>query len=176
MAPNHGNLGGSVLRGLALAFSLTFAQGCGEPDDPTGAKQDFWPDPATAEAALRASLDTWTPGRVQHSLKDRTPRVETWDSARVEGRALLGYEVIGPIGANDERLFAVRLRLDGPPEERSVKYLVRGIDPVWVFRWEDYERIAHWEHDMSGELPNPETPSPEQHSAEAHNPPAKSTP
>ena len=36
-----------------------------------------------------------------------------------------------------------------------VRFVVFGIDPLWVFRQEDYEMFAHWEHLMDG----PEAPA-----------------
>jgi len=109
----------------------------------------FWPDPAVAKRALVASLDAWRRGAPQETISDRTPSVESWDSSRKDGRELASYELVGQVGSGDERIFAVKLRLDNPPEDQMARYLVRGIDPIWVFRWEDYERISHWEHDMT---------------------------
>lgn len=122
--------------------------GCSEPD-PAGARQGYWPDEKTAKAALQASLESWSPGQVQASLSARRPRVETWDSTRGNGRELLGFDILGLVGTGQEQIFAVKLTLGNPPEERTERYLVRGLDPIWVFLFEDYERISHWEHEMT---------------------------
>jgi hypothetical protein len=130
---------------MALAL---LGSGCAD-SDPAGAKKGYWPDEKSAEVALHASLDAWTPGQAQQSLTGQNPRVETWDSTRADGRELVAYEILGQVGANGERTYAVRLKLANPPEERLARYLVRGLNPIWVFRWEDYERISHWEHEMA---------------------------
>jgi hypothetical protein len=48
------------------------------------------------------------------------------------------------------RPFAVRLILGEPREIVATRYLVLGLDPLWVFRQEDFERMLHWEHKMDG--------------------------
>ena len=42
----------------------------------------------------------------------------------------------------------VRLVLAGPAEERRERYVVVGLDPVWVFAYPDYEMLMHWDHPM----------------------------
>jgi hypothetical protein len=54
------------------------------------------------------------------------------------------------------RCYVVGLKFDNPPAERRERFVVVGIDPLWVFRKEDYDKLAHWEHPM--ELPQPVKP------------------
>ena len=42
-------------------------------------------------------------------------------------------------------MFVVKLSLDKPREEQTVRFIVLGQDPLWVFREEDYEMTAHWD-------------------------------
>ena len=43
-------------------------------------------------------------------------------------------------------MFVVKLRLEQPREEQTARFIVLGQDPLWVFREEDYEMAAHWDH------------------------------
>ena len=57
------------------------------------------------------------------------------------GQKLREYEIVGedapPAQNQGPRTFTVKLTLaQGPPVE--VKYMVIGIDPLWVYRDEDY--------------------------------------
>jgi hypothetical protein len=45
-------------------------------------------------------------------------------------------------------LLGVRLHLDNPAAEERAKFVVFGIDPLWVYRQEDYEMLIHM--DMMG--------------------------
>ena len=50
--------------------------------------------------------------------------------------------------SENTRQFTIRLNLEGDESPQLVKYNVLGRQPVWIFRLEDYEMFAHWEHDM----------------------------
>jgi hypothetical protein len=47
-------------------------------------------------------------------------------------------------------VFTVKLTLEDPATELKARYVVVGIDPVWVFRQEDYDMLSHWDHPMKG--------------------------
>jgi hypothetical protein len=74
--------------------------------------------------------------------------VHVTDSTRVKQRPLLAWEILGRVPGNAPGCYAVRLQLDQPREERRERYVVIGIDPLWVFRHEDYDLLMHWEHPM----------------------------
>jgi hypothetical protein len=42
------------------------------------------------------------------------------------------------------RTFVVNVHLKNPDAQEKVKYIVIGINPLWVFRQEDYETLAQW--------------------------------
>ena len=46
------------------------------------------------------------------------------------------------------RVFTVKLTLVNPGEEVKARYVVMGLDPLWVIRNEDFEMLAHWDHPM----------------------------
>jgi hypothetical protein len=55
------------------------------------------------------------------------------------------------VGSDSGRCFAVRITLDNPAEEQRVRFIVIGVDPLWVFREEDYTMLSHWDHAMPEE-------------------------
>jgi len=115
---------------------------------PAGAPQLPVPDVGPARLALVATLDAWKSGRRIAGSIGSKPQIGIVDSLRAE-RPLIGYEVLGVLSVVDKaRPFAVRLDLDEPRESVTVRYLVMGQDPLWVFRQEDFDMMLHWEHKM----------------------------
>ncbi|HEY2252527.1 MAG TPA: hypothetical protein VGH74_15745, partial [Planctomycetaceae bacterium] len=70
--------------------------------------------------------------------------VQVVDKQRKKGQSLAGYEILGEAPGEAGRCFAVRVKLDGPAAEENVRFVVIGIDPLWVFRQEDYESVSQW--------------------------------
>lgn len=109
---------------------------------------DFIPSDAVCQEALRRALEAWVAGAAAGPVAGTSPVVHVTDSTRVQQRPLLSWEIPGRVPGNAPRCYAVRLQLDQPREERRERYVVIGIDPLWVFRHEDYDLLLHWEHPM----------------------------
>jgi hypothetical protein len=139
--------------GLVLSSGIA---GCGSRADLDAARR-FRPPVDLARAALSASLRAWQEGRPGGPATAGSRGVEVSDSYRKPGRPLSAFEVLGPVDAGEAQGFAVKLSLANPREDQFVRYVVIGDNPLWVFRQEDYERIAHWEHKPEDEP----TPTPE---------------
>jgi hypothetical protein len=105
----------------------------------------YVPPPAAAQEALEAALGAWQDGRAPGLLESHAPPLMVVDSGRRPGQRLRGYEVLGEVPGDGPRSFAVRLLLDNPPREQKARFVVFGISPLWVFRHEDYEMMAHWD-------------------------------
>jgi hypothetical protein len=105
----------------------------------------YIPAAAAAREALEAGLASWQAGLPPSKITDRSPAVEVVDPHRRPGQRLKRYEVVGEAGGDGPRCFTVRLTLDNPPEDKKVRYCVMGLDPLWVFRQDDYEMFSHWE-------------------------------
>jgi hypothetical protein len=121
--------------------------GCG----PSQKNEDFVPAEDAARAALEAYLKAWAAGDKNPTVPGTSPAVQVVDDYRGKGRTLTEYAVLGPVPADAPRCFAVRLTLGNPREEVRERYVIVGLDPVWVWRYDDYEMIAHWEHRMPDE-------------------------
>jgi len=121
--------------------------GCG----PAQKNEDFVPTEDAARAALEAYLKAWAAGDKSPTVPGTSPAVQVVDDYRGKGRTLTEYTVLGPVPADAPRCFAVRLTLGNPREEVRERYVVVGLDPLWVWRYDDYEMIVHWEHRMPTE-------------------------
>lgn len=109
--------------------------------------QEYVPDEQTARTALDKAMKSWQrgepPGRI-----DGQPPIQVGDTHRRPGQKLAGYEIVGQLPSDEGRLFAVRVQLENPAAEEKINFLVVGIDPLWVWRQEDYQMVTHWEHNM----------------------------
>jgi hypothetical protein len=139
-------------RVAAMLLLAVLAGGCRRS---SGGFERFVPDSAAARKALVAALEAWRRGRAAGAIDGISPRVVVVDTHRRADQALEGYEILNDTPGDNFRGFAVRLILSHPEERALVRFNVFGIDPLWVFRQEDYDMISHWEHAM-GDLDSPQ--------------------
>jgi hypothetical protein len=130
---------------VALACLLP-ALGC-QPK-PVEGYERFIPEPVIARKTLAAMLDEWRDGV-------EPTKINVVDKHRVPGQRLVRHEILGEVATDGARGFAVRLTLENPDEEPVVRYFVIGVEPIWVFRQEDFELISHWMHPMEGPATKP---------------------
>jgi hypothetical protein len=132
--------------------------------------EDYVPELDQSRHALEMALEAWRQGRPTGLLTDGPPAVCVVDSHRRPEQVLRSYKILGQTPGEGPRCFAVRLYLENPTEEQKARYLLVGIDPLWVYRHEDYEMMIHWE--CAGEGPNaPERkPAPSASEKPSHHP------
>jgi hypothetical protein len=112
----------------------------------------FVPADDRARAALQAVLDAWKEGQPTSRITTSSLAVEVADSQRRPGQKLTTYEILGEVPGDGPNCFAVRLELDKPRQELKVRYIVIGLDPIWVFRHEDFQMMEHWDmKNMAGQ-------------------------
>jgi hypothetical protein len=139
--------------------------GCGRQDP----YARYIPDEHAAESALKAALEAWKDGAAVGPVPATVkPQVIVVDSWREPKRKLQSYQILGEVPGNTPRCYAVRLNLTNPVAEDRVRFVVLGIDPLWVYRYEDFELVAHWDHRM----PEDKTAKDDQETADK---PAEST-
>jgi hypothetical protein len=126
------------MRGLTLSVGLLLLAGC----SPGGKVEDFTPPADNARQALEAALNHWKAGNKPGTVPGTTPAVEVLDSKWKAGQKITDFEVLGEDQAGPgPRTFKVRLTLaGGSPLE--VRYIVVGIDPLWVYRDEDFKKVS----------------------------------
>ena len=134
--------GDVVCQTLLAALLAALLTGCRD------SSARYIPSVTQAEAAVKASLDDWKQGLPAGLVADTKPVVHVVDSQRRELPLLSDYQILGEVPGNAPRCLAVRLRWVNPEKEERARYVVVGIDPLWVFRQEDYDLLSHWEHPM----------------------------
>lgn len=130
------------MRAAAVLLAL-LAAGC----DRNPRAEDFVPAEDAARAALDAYLRAWAAGDITSTTIPGTqPPVAVADDLRAGGRTLTGYTILGPTPTEAPRCFAVQLKLGNPAADVRERYVVVGLDPVWVWRYDDYLMVTRWEH------------------------------
>lgn len=136
---------------VSLILSTALLSFCGCQKARTNA--DFIPSQNQSLEALKAALDAWKAGNSVGPVPGTSPVVHVTDSSRITGQTLDDYEILGDVPGNAPRCIAVKLTLTNPAEEKRERFIIVGIDPLWIFRHEDYDLLLHWEHQMPPEAP-----------------------
>lgn len=132
---------------------LSIASGCREKRDPNATPL---PDADSAKKAIVATFETWKAGHTTGKVEPTTPRILVNDSFRKPGQVVESYEILGTNREKRAVTFTVKVTLSNPEETQNIRFYLLGIDPVIVFRQEDYDLMSHWEHKMD---PEPEEPA-----------------
>ena len=151
-----------------LAMSLAFAAlccGCSRAPDPNR----FVPATELARAALEAVLVDWQAGLAVGRIDRLSVKIEPIDNQRKKGQELARFEILGEVPHAGVRCFAVRLRYHNTAVDDRVRYVVLGIDPLFVYRQEDFDLLNHWDHMM----PQEETPQEKAPQIDAESPDAR---
>ena len=125
---------------VTAVIALIGVIGCGQANK----VEDFTPATNNARTALTAALEHWKAGKPLGTIPDTKPTVEVVDSQWRGGQKLKSYEIISeapPPQGQGPRTFTVRLTLaQGAPIE--TQYMVVGIEPLWVYRKEDFAKLS----------------------------------
>jgi hypothetical protein len=162
IAKKHGFGQATLACWIALVASTL---GCERRNGDT-ATPGFMPSWAEARQSLESSLSAWRDARSPVPTSLDIAGVQFVDNKRKPNQRLLSFQILGQTDIENARQFTVRLNLEGEESPQLVKYNVLGREPVWVFRLEDYEMFAHWEHNMDPPAPeiseNPKNDAPAQ--------------
>ena len=110
--------------------------------------EDYVPAVETARAALETALAAWRSDGQVGEIPHTKPVIFVSDCSRKPGQKLEQFEILGEAPGESPRCFAVRLVLANPREELTTRYIILGIDPLQVYRHEDFEMLLHWDHAM----------------------------
>lgn len=137
---------------LVVSAVLVILSGCGP-----GPEKRFVPSTESAEQTLETALTAWQNGKKPPCLAQEkspaTPAIQLIDTHHKKDQRLAKFTVLGPTTGDATRCYAVRLSFENPSEEARARFVVLGLDPLWVMRYEDYEMVAHWDHPMPEKLP-----------------------
>jgi hypothetical protein len=110
-----------------------------------GKVEDFTPSEGNARKALEAALNHWQSGGQPGTVPNCSPVVEVTDGKWKSGQLLKSYEIHPEVKPAEPgpgpRFFKVRLT---PPKGTVVEtnYAVLGINPLLVYRDEDYQKMS----------------------------------
>jgi hypothetical protein len=122
-----------------MLLVLATVTGCsGEP------AERYVPDTADARQSLEAALTSWKNGDPHQTVKTLDTPIDMVDSRWKSGQKLESFEIVEELPADPHRTFKVRMRIAGltEAEEQETTYLVLGIDPILIFRSEEYGQPA----------------------------------
>jgi hypothetical protein len=134
-----------ILRGTILSALLAVAIGCSRP----AGHERFIPAEDKARQSLEQALAAWQRGKAGGPVEGTaSPVVQFVDSHHKPNQRLRSFNVLGLAPGDGPRVFTVKLALENPGEEIKARYVVVGLDPLWVIRQEDFDMLAHWDHPM----------------------------
>jgi hypothetical protein len=106
------------------------------------------PDRSIAGQALERSLEEWrTSPQTDTTAPGRS--VIFVDHERQPGQKLRDFAVLGDSEVDNLRRFVARLSLAEPDESVLAAYYVFGMNPVWVYRAEEFDRMMNMDMDMA---------------------------
>lgn len=120
----------------AMFLSALFA-GCGG-----GGHERYNPSADNARAAVEAALSAWKAGEPHMTVTANDVSVDLYDARRKAGEKLEEYKIIEEVKGGEHPTYRATLRFKGDPREGETTYFVVGIDPLNVFRAEDYKRAT----------------------------------
>ena len=125
----------SFIMGLAAVGALFLVAGCG----PVSTDR-YVPAEQTSRQALEAALTAWQNGQKPDEVTTGPPAVRVVDSWWSAGAKLAQFQIVGEESGSGPTFFSVRLTVKGKSRttERTVRYVVVGRDPLWVYREEDF--------------------------------------
>jgi hypothetical protein len=127
---------------LGGAF-VTLLAGCHQ--EPKNPFERYIPSSGSARAGVTSAMEGWLKGlSPEASGSSSSPEVHVVDQTRRADQKLARYEILGEVPAENARAFALRVTYEGTDEPEIVRFIAVGVDPMWIFRREDYEGI--WQH------------------------------
>ena len=125
-------------RALFLTMLAALA-GCGGGSAPLPSAND-------ARQALQTSLDAWKAGKPASSLAAEKPSIEFVDFEWKAGKALTEFSLGQEAPGQGVQTLSATLTLKGEPGPKEVKYMVLGLEPMRIFRDEDYNRAMNMDN------------------------------
>jgi len=128
---------GHASRFLALGLVLGAL-----PGGTSRSELDILPSEDKARAALDRVLAAWKSGKKMGAVQGDSQKIEVVDRVWQAGCTLASFEILQPVDKPGPRWFSVKLTLQDSPEPQQVSYAVLGLDPLWVYREEDYNQMC----------------------------------
>jgi hypothetical protein len=126
---------------IAAAPLLGVLAGCGEEN------AKYKPTADEAKTSLEVALTAWRDGKPYGPIETKPP-VHIVDSVWQGGQQVESFQIGDEEDPGDgTKQFVVKLKTKGKSStEQDVRFIVQGRDPVYVFREEDYKRMANMDN------------------------------
>jgi hypothetical protein len=104
---------------------------------------DFIPKEEESREALTIALTAWKKGEKWEKIPAGESTIQVLDNKWRAGQQLADFQILEADPANaGPQWFTVKLVMKKPAGELKVRYVVVGIDPLWVYREEDYKKSS----------------------------------
>lgn len=100
---------------------------------------DYVPSPESARSALEKALTAWKNGEPQGTVESGEVKIEPLDTRWRDGQQIESFTIVEELPGDPHPKFKVTLRFKDALEDEEATYIVFGIDPIQVYRAEDYE-------------------------------------
>lgn len=107
-----------------------------------GSHERYIPPAEKARGAVEAVLSAWKAGEPNKTVTANGASVDFYDARRRDGRKLADFKIVEEVPGGEHPSFKASLKFADKPQEEETTYLVIGIDPLNVFRAEDYKRAT----------------------------------
>jgi hypothetical protein len=122
---------------------VTLLAGCHQ--ESKSGYERYIPEAESARAQLARVMDGWLKGVSPGESGSKTrPEVHVVDQTRRADQKLARYEILGEVPADNARAFDVRVTYNGTDQPEILRFFAIGVDPMWIWRREDFEGI--WQH------------------------------
>ena len=102
--------------------------------------ESYDPQKDVARQAIEKSLGAWKSGKPLATIAG-SPAIDTFDARWRSGMKLEDFSILEEVPGQAHPQFKVHLQFPGKPAE-TADYIVVGIDPLLVFRKEDYLKAS----------------------------------
>lgn len=124
---------------LPAVMAVLVLGGCGQ----SKKWSDYHPKEPQARKALETALNAWKNDQPMTRITGVKPAVDVQDFQWGDGEKLADFEVLKNEGGSEgPQWYEVKLTLKDSGKEETVKYAVFGIDPLMVYREEDYNKLS----------------------------------
>jgi hypothetical protein len=122
---------------MLLSVTLSVApglSGCG------GGEDRYIPETSMARDSVTAALQAWQEGQPLQPITMPEATLNVVDARWQSGQKLESFEILSEAEGQPQPTFVVRQQIAGEQGPVETRYIVVGIDPIYVFREEDYNQ------------------------------------
>jgi hypothetical protein len=101
------------------------------------------PAETKSREALEEALSAWESGGTDSKVLAPGMTIQVLDAKWRAGQKLARYEILNVESDEDGKSwFNVKLVMKKPAGEQMTRYVVIGLEPIWVYREEDYKQAT----------------------------------